>query len=145
MKKKGITLVAVALTAAALLAGCAGIKEADVPYASDMTENMLQGLNQNDYTVFSRDFSDTLKEGIDEAAFATMADMFSSTIGTYESKSFSQAADTTQNDVTYTVVVYKAKYTNETADVLVTVSFGGEGDSKKIEGVFFNSPKLRGE
>ncbi len=144
MKKKGLILVMAVLMAAALLAGCAGLKEAAVPYANDMAENMLQGLNQNDYTVFSRDFSDKLKEGIDEAAFATMVDSLS-VIGTYENKSFSQAADTTQNDVTYTVVVYKAKYTDETADVLVTVSFGGEEGSKKIEGVFFNSPKLRGE
>ena len=145
MKKRVLFLMMAALMAAALLGGCGGFKESDVAYADDMAENMLQGLSQNDYAVFSRDFSDTLKGGIDETAFAAMVEQISPVIGTYESKSFSQAADTTQNDVTYTVVVYKAKYSDEDADVLVTVTFGGEEGSKKIEGVFFNSPKLRGE
>lgn len=145
MKKRIFMLVAAVLMAAGVLAGCGGMKESDVAYANDMTENMLQGLSQNDYGVFSRDFSETLKGAIDETAFAAMADQITPVIGTYESKAFAQAADTKQNDVTYTMVVYKAKYSDEDADVLVTVTFGGEEGSKMIEGVFFNSPKLRGE
>jgi len=143
MRKRVLMLVLAALTAAALLGGC-GLKETDVPYAGDMAENLLQGLSQNDYAAFSRDFSDTMKSAIDEDAFATMVDQFSTTIGTYESKSFYQAANTTQNDVDYTVVVYKAKFSEED-EVLVTVTFSGDEGSEVVDGLFFNSPKLRGE
>lgn len=142
--KKGFSVLAAVLALAALLAGC-GIKEADVPYANDMAENLLQGLNQNDYAMFSRDFSDTMKTAIDETAFAAMVEQLSAAIGTYESKTFYQAADSKQNDVVYTIVVYKAKYTDEEDDVLVTVTFSGEDDNKVVDGLFFNSPKLRGE
>ncbi len=142
--KKGFSVLAAVLALAALLAGC-GIKETDVPYANDMAENLLQGLNQNDYAMFSRDFSDTMKTAIDETAFAAMVEQLSAAIGTYESKTFYQAADSKQNDVVYTIVVYKAKYTDEEDDVLVTVTFSGEDDNKVVDGLFFNSPKLRGE
>jgi outer membrane murein-binding lipoprotein Lpp len=164
--KRVLLLFGAVLTAAALLAGCGGMKETDevsqqtvvtdqetdqasqepdVSYADDMVENMLAGLNQNDYAVFSRDFSDAMKAAINETAFESMLELFISTIGEYENKHFYQAADTTQNGVVLTVVVYTAQYTQESGDVIITVYFGGEEGSKKIEGLYFNSPKLRGE
>ena len=166
MKKRIFMLFGAVLMAAALLAGCVGIKdsqepneetveasqetdeasqEPDMSYADDMVENMLAGLNQNDYAAFSRDFSDTMKAAINETAFTSMVELFGSTIGEYESKQFYQAADTTQDGVVLTVVVYTARYTEESADVIITVYFGGEEGSKKFEGLYFNSPKLRGE
>lgn len=143
-EKKVLGLLGTALAAAVLLAGC-GLAESDVPYASDMADNMMAGIETGDYAAFSRDFSDTLKEEMDEDAFAALSETLSSTVGAYESKSFYQAADSKKDDVVYTVVVYKAKFSDEDADVLMTVSFSGAQDSKKIEGLFFNSPKLRGE
>ena len=95
--------------------------------------------------MFSRDFSDKLKSAIGEDAFAAMVTQFGDIIGTYESKTFGQVANTTEDDVEYTVVVYKAKFSDENGDVLVTVSFGGEEGSRTVEGLFFTSPKLRGE
>jgi len=140
--KKGFSVLAAVLALTALLAGC-GIKEADVPYADDMAQNMMQGLKQNDYAMFSRDLSDTMKGAIDADAFAAMVDQLSATIGTYESMSFYQASNTKQNDVAYTSVIYKAKFSDEEGDVLVTVTFSGEEGSKVIDGLFFTSPKLR--
>jgi|AGTN01.2.fsa_nt_gi hypothetical protein len=145
MKKRVLFLLGAVMLLAALPAGCAGLKEADVPYADDMVDNMMAGVTQNDYAVFSRDFSDTMKSSIDETAFASMAESLTAAIGTYESKRFSQAADTTQDEVAYTVVVYQAQFSEEDADVLITVTFSGGEDDKKIEGLYFNSPKLRGE
>ncbi len=144
MKKRVLGLLGAALAAAVLFAGC-GLSESDVPYASNMVDNMIAGIETGDYAAFSRDFSDTLKKAMDEDAFAALAETLSSTVGDYESKSFSQAADSKKDDIDYTVVVYKAKFSNEDADVLMTVSFSGAQGSKKIEGLFFNSPKLRGE
>jgi hypothetical protein len=142
--RKVFLRLAAALAVVSMLTGC-GLKEADVPYASDMVENMLTGLSDNDYAVFSRDFSDTMKTAIDETAFADLEESITGVIGTFESKRFAQAATTTKDDVEYTVIVYKAAYTEEDADVLVTVTFSGDQGSEKIEGLFFNSPKLRGE
>ena len=144
MKKRVLMFVVAALIATALLSGC-GLKESEVPYADDMVENLLQGMEQNDYAMFSRDFSDEMKAAIDEDAFDAMVESFSTIIGAYESKSFYQAANTTQDDIVYTVVIYKAKFTDEEDDVLITVTFSGEEGSKVIDGLYFNSAKLRGE
>ena len=92
MIKRVLMFVVAALIATALLTGC-GLKESEVPYADDIVENLLQGMEQNDYATFSRDFSDEMKAAIDEDAFVTMVDQFSTTIGTYVSKSFYQGGE----------------------------------------------------
>ena len=74
-----------------------------------------------------------------------MEELIRTTIGTYESKTLYQAAETTHNGMDVTAVVYLAKFTDEDADVIVTVYFSGEAGSKKVELLYFNSPKLRGE
>lgn len=140
MKKNVLLVTMSVLLAAALLAGC-GTKEPD--YAGPMTENILSGIEQKDYTMFSRDFDDAMKAALPEDAFNSLVDLLSSKIGSYQSKSFGDATETTQSGVDMTVVIYKAKYTNETEDVLVTVTFSGKESSKKVSGLLFNSPKLR--
>lgn len=142
MKKNVLILTLSALLAAALLAGCAGKEPA---YAGSITDNILSGIEQKDYPMFSRDFDDTMKTALPEEAFNSLADLLSATIGSYQSKSFGDAAETTQNGVKIMTVIYKAKYSNEPADVLVTVMFSGEEGGRKVSGLYFNSPKLRGE
>lgn len=170
MKKNTCIIIAAVLLLCALLAGCsqnnaspsaspgtsAGasaavstaqnsgqVTEADVPYASDMVDNMLAGIKEKDYAKFSKDFTDTMKSAMKEDSLNQLADMLSSKIGDYESKTFGQAANVTQGGLAYTVIVYTAKYTKESGDVIITVSFIDNNGTKQIGGLNFNSPNLR--
>lgn len=135
------------LVITALLAGCGGsastgdvtLAEADVAYAEPLVDNMLAGIKDKDYAEFSRDMTDTMKSSMNEDSFNSLVELLASKVGEYESRSFGQAANTTQNGVQYTVIIYTAKYSDEPDDVLINVILSGE---KKIDGLYFNSPKL---
>ena len=96
MKKNVLIVTMSVLLIAALLAGCGGKEPA---YAGPMTDNILSGIEQKDYSMFSRDFDDAMKTALPEDAFNSLADLLGSTIGTYQSKSFGDATETTQNGV----------------------------------------------
>lgn len=119
------------------------LTEADVPYASDMVDNMLAGIKDKDYAKFSRDFTDTMKSALTEDKLDQLADMLESKIGDYESRTFGQAANVAQNGINYTVIIYTAKYTEESGNVIITVSFTDNNGVKQIGGLNFNSPNLR--
>lgn len=154
--KKILFVFAAVLTLSMMFAGCAAggspaqsgaqasagsgaLTAEDMAYAEPLVDNLLAGIKDRDYAVFSRDMTDLMKSAMTEDALGQLAD-FLSKIGEYQSRTFAQAANVTQNGVTYAVVIYTAKYSNEPGDVLITVTFTGD---KKIEGLNFNSPKLR--
>ncbi len=138
MKKLYLSVLIVLLIAAAF-AGCAG---SEPDYAEPIVENILASIDSGDYEAFSRDLGDTLKSAMTEDAFNSLKDLLDSKAGRYQQKSFRDAAQTTQNGIKMTVAVYTAKYSDEPGDVIVTVTFAGD-EQKKVEGLFFNSPKLR--
>jgi hypothetical protein len=121
------------------------LTEADVPYAGDMVENLLTGIREKDLAKFSRDLDDTMKSYYTESAFNDFVGLLETKIGDYESKAFGQAAKVTQNSVDYTVVIYAAKYSKESGDVIITVSFSDNNGVKQVAGLYFNSPKLRAQ
>lgn len=126
-----------------LLIGCSHkITESDVTYGSAITDNVLEGIKNKDYNKFTRDFSDTMKKAIPEQSFNSLADKLNTKIGDYSSKTFSGAAKNKKDNKEYTVVVYKAKYTKESGDVLITITFSDNNGKKAVDGLFFKSPNL---
>lgn len=137
-----IKALAVALTAVLgfSLAGCSGgLSESEVSYAGPALDNVLAGIKDKDLSEFSKDFDDTMKNIYTQEVFDDFVSLLQTKIGDYVSKTFGAAAPATENNVTYTKVIYKAKYTNETSDVLVTIVFDGQ---QKVTGLFFSSPNL---
>ena len=145
MKKNVFAMLLAICMLSVSLAGCGskGITESDVRYAGPMIDNVLAGIKDKNYAEFSRDFGDKVKDAITETSFNSLSDLLANKIGEYQSKNFGQAANTTQDNISYMVVVYKAKYTKESGDVLITMTFGDSNGVKKIEGLTFNSPNLR--
>lgn len=120
------------------LAACGGqLKESDVSYAGPILDNILDGIKDNDYAEFSRDFSDTMKSSMTQESFNSLADMLQTQLGDFKEKTFASAAATTQNNQNYTVVIYKAKYAKMTNDVQITVSFSDSNGTKLVEGLWF--------
>lgn len=139
-----VMILVMVLLAGALLSGCGKVlTESDVSYAGPMLDNLLSGIKDKDYSEFSKDFGPEMKTAMTEDAFNTLADTLSSKIGDYQSRAFGGATTQKSNGKDYTVVVYKAKYSSETADVMITVTIGDDNGNKTVDGFFMNSPNLR--
>lgn len=109
-------------------------------YSDPMTENLLLAIESGNYTEFSRDFDDAMKNALTLANFQQLATQFDSKIGNYipGSKAFIKGERTGNFIIAY----YKAEYTNEPAGVTVKVVFTSGNGPAKITGLWFSSPKL---
>lgn len=111
----------------------------DMTSINSMTENILQSLNNNDYAGFSKDFSDTLKNTITAHVFLSLHDLISQTSGKYLSKSTPKLYKTEELGVSYEVYDYPGEFEKESVFVAVSTN----PDSGKVEGILFDSEKLR--
>lgn len=147
MSRSQIPLLAVLVVLAAVLAcGCmsreavvSGEEAAEVlVYADPIAENVMQGFNEGNYTVYSRDFSPEMKQALDEAAFEQNREEVTSRIGLYESRSDPVVTETGD----YIAVTYRAAFEGEDGVALRFVFRKGDA-SHQLHGLWFNSPKLR--
>lgn len=137
--KKLLTLMIISVL---MLSGCSGKNKAEeqklVNDAEPLVENLMQGLNEENYTMFSRDFDDAMKKGMPEQSFKETDKFIKQKIGNYVSKNFWK----TQKSGKYTVFYYKMKFDNEPGEVLATISIDLTGTNPLVGGFYLNSPKL---
>jgi hypothetical protein len=107
-------------------------------YADAITEIMLKALNIGDYTSFSMSFNADMSERVTESVFQQLVAFYQQRIGGYKSKKLSDV--TVDGDKT--TVVYKAKFTQEPADVTVTIVFQKSSANVTVCDFWLNSPKL---
>ncbi|MGQ9759193.1 MAG: DUF3887 domain-containing protein [Candidatus Methanomethylicaceae archaeon] len=143
MTRKNVFLVLVALMVLAagtyILSLPPGIDEKRVKaYADIITEDVLIAMDEGNYTKFSKDFDSTMKSAMTEAVFNQTASMIRSKVGNYLSKEIWKV----EVQGNYTVVYYKARYTEE-GEVLVKIVFTEAGERHYVSGLWFDSPKLR--
>ncbi|MCC7566358.1 MAG: DUF3887 domain-containing protein [Methanomicrobiaceae archaeon] len=148
MKISWISLFAcLAVLLAVCASGCsttetvlAGEERAEVlAYAEPITDNLLQGFNEDNYSMYSRDFSSQMREELDEAAFRESREFIVSRIGLYLER---DDPVVTRNGE-YVAVNYRADFEHEQG-VAVRVVFLEDDESHQIQGLWFDSPKLRG-
>ncbi|PXF59483.1 MAG: hypothetical protein C4B59_11360 [Candidatus Methanogaster sp.] len=149
--ESGIVMCAVivaVIVAATISGGCmekSGVEVDDEvleevrEYADPVAENILMAMNEDDYAMYSGDFDQTMKNAMTEAVFDETNAAIRSKIGDYVSKEFWKAESKDQ----YTLVYYKAKFTDEPADVTVKVVFQELNGTMKVSGLWLNSPELR--
>jgi len=105
-------------------------------YADSETENILTSLNNNDYTGFSIDLDQVMKNAMPQTGFDKLYKQIQSTVGNYQSKEFGSVL--MQNNIL--TVKYHTGYSLEPGGVWVTISFDSD---QKVAGLYFNSPKLQ--
>jgi hypothetical protein len=105
-------------------------------YSDSETENLLESCNNNDYSGFSKDFNQTMKNATSPTKFGQLYSQMTSTVGEYQAKEF-EIVSTSSNIIT---VEYYTQYTLEPAGVWVSISFDS---NQKVAGLYFNSPKLQ--
>lgn len=98
--------------------------------ATELAENAMQGFASGDYAVWSRDWSQTMKNGINEAAFLAYRQEVSKVMGAYQSiESVTMAPSTTEGYVRWVVV---ANFENGQMEF----AFSFPQDGKLVEGIF---------
>ena len=100
-------------------------------YSESQTNNLLSGLNANNYTQFSRDFDDAMLNSVNQAAFTTLDTQIIGTYGKYISRE-TQGVQTLAGLVR---VVYQGKFEKDD-NIIILVVFHPDGDHK-ITGLFF--------
>jgi hypothetical protein len=136
LKAKSYSVVSLLIALSILATGCAAPKPAGLTdeQLTDVSENILQSINTNDYQKFVQDFSDQMKTAFTEDQFNQMRDLLKAS-GNY----LSQDAPSLSNNQGYAVYRFPCKYENE--NVYVTITFLIDGH--KVEGLFFDSNNLR--
>ena len=145
MKKRTIAglIAVVTIVAVVMFAGCVEKDQVDVDqvrkYADLITENILLGMSENNYSKYSEHFDQTMKNAMPEAVFNETNTLIKSKIGDYVSKQFWKVESKDQ----YTIVYYKARFTEEPEDVIVKVVFQEIMEEMEVSGLLLDSPKLR--
>lgn len=106
-------------------------------YAQEPAENLLEGLLARDYEQFSRDFSENMRQGMNEQAFADLLTMLDTKLGTYQTRNLI----TVLQDDNYSTLVYRLIYDMDN-EVSMRVVFDN-AEPHQISGLWFDSPKLR--
>ncbi len=107
----------------------------DVDKFNSIAENILQAFNNNDYSKFSEDFSEKVKNLMNEQSFQETKTLLDETSGKYISKS----EPTLVAYQEYKAFQYPCVFEKE--NVTLTLYF--TQDSYKIEGLTFDSENLR--
>lgn len=125
-----------------LLAGCAlnapaGTASISEQEAREIAEGALAALNAGDYEAFSANFSEVMREAMDEDSFRQLRDTLQETSGTYLSLSGPKLVKaSTPNAVGY---VYECEFEKEEVVMTHYYFVGGH----QVEGFFLTSPNLR--
>jgi len=134
-----VSMAGLALLGLVMVSACtapvlkpAGLTDEQV---STLTENVLQALNDNDYSGFTQDFSDAMKAAFSQDKFTQLRDLLQRTSGNYVSIG-KPALSNAQGYATYQ---FPCQFDREEVTVTITFKIGGD----KVEGLFFTSPNLR--
>lgn len=109
-------------------------------FADPITENVLLAMNEDNYSRFSQDFDEQMKNALHETQYRNTIPAIKAKIGNFISKDLVSV----ENKDGYTVVTYKAKFSLEPVDVIVRSVFSDKNGRKYISGFWLDSPKLRG-
>ncbi len=132
-----LTVLALLLT---LLAGCApkstpitgSDMDAVLAFSEAKTDNLLAGMNANDYAAFSKDFDKDMLNAMTQAQFDTLKKDRDAKLGLYISREVNSVVQTGD----FYAVIYDAKFEKDDA-VTVRVVFR-MAEPNEISGLWFN-------
>jgi hypothetical protein len=140
MKTKGILPILIAVLIFSLLSGCESKEttltgtdmEAILAFSEAKTDNLLAGMNANDYASFSKDFDQALSNAMNQSKFDTFKKDKDAKLGAYVSR---QVNSVTQSGAYY-AVIYDTKFEKDNS-VTMRVVFS-TADAHEISGLWFN-------
>ena len=142
IKAASIYFLVILALLASTLAGCAPqvVKvegaEADavLQYTESMADTVFAAINAGDYAAFTKDMDEQMKKAMPESSFTSMLKTLEK-VGKYQSRT----VDHIEKVQNYNVVVYNAKFEQDTVTVRLTFN---QADPHLVSGLWFTSPKL---
>jgi hypothetical protein len=117
----------------------AAAEETDVgDSATLIMDNILQGIYEGDYSLFSRDFAPEMKREQDREKFLQMQKTFQKTLGKLKSITYMGYYSQYGSVIT----LFKGKFAKEKDDVLIKLILGRSGEQVKVTGLWLDSPSL---
>jgi hypothetical protein len=125
-----ITILTIMLVAIPVFTGCGKVAE----YADPITENILTAMNNGDYASFAKDFDETMKKELSEAAFPDFLAAVNGSIGNYILGSKKITGVNIENNLT--TATYNADF-EQMEGVTVTVVFEKIDNKMTVVGLWF--------
>lgn len=107
--------------------------------ADQITENILQAMNNDDYARYSERFDEPMKRALPEDKFLEVNQALKKKIGIYLTKEYLSM----ETQGIYTIVLYKAQFSDEPEGVIVRSVFSGTDGNVYVSGFWLDSPNLR--
>lgn len=125
-----ITILVIVLAAIPVFTGCGKV----AAYADPITENILIAMNNGDYASFSKDFDETMKKELSEAAFPDFVAVVNGSIGNYIQDSKKITGVNSTNGLT--TATYEADFEGMEG-VTIDVTFKKIDNKMTVVGIWF--------
>jgi hypothetical protein len=106
--------------------------------ATTLIEDIIQGISDGDYSLYSRHFSKPMKESQTRENFLELQRSLQKTIGKFQSLQYLGYYAQHGNLIT----LFKARFSKDKDDVLIRLVMEGYGADSKVTGLWFDSPAL---
>ena len=136
MKRVFLVVIAIAVIAFAPHLGAAVIGTADEEVraiAQPILDDVLSGFAENDYTIFSRDFDQSMKQGLSEEKFIKTDRQLENSIGNCVNRKY--LGFLSQTNATETL--WKARFDKSDADVLIRLIISKKQNRYLVTGLWF--------
>jgi len=101
--------------------------------AEPILDNILEAFESNDYIKYSQNFDATLKESVSKKKFVEADRHFESFLGDYQSKEYLGFVVKGK----MSVVLWKARYSKSSDDVIIKLILSKRGDEVLVTGLWF--------
>ena len=115
-------------------------RDAVLAYSEPKADNELAALNAGDYEAFVKDYDETMLKATTPESFINLVSIISTKLGKYLSREVTAVTAVGDDAI---LVIYSARFENEEG-VTIRLIFQ-PGGNHLITGLWFDSPKLRGE
>jgi hypothetical protein len=106
--------------------------------ATMLIEEIIQGISEGDYVLYSRQFSQPMKESQTRENFLELQRSLQKAIGKFQSLQYLGFYAQHGNLIT----LFKARFSKDKDDVLIRLVIKGSATDSKVTGLWFDSPAL---
>lgn len=127
-------MIGVTVMCQAASAGVIGTTDSQVKaIAAPMLDDVLDGLKNNNYGQYAKDFDATLREVISKSEFIKVRGQIEETMGFCESKEY--IGFLVKGDMT--MALWKARFSKSADDILIKLIVTKRGDKYLVAGLWF--------
>lgn len=119
------------------------MSESEIATVNAVMDNLMQGIEEKNYEVFSRDFNEAMSAAFDENAFLAFAEDLTEKLGAPQSREVTLSSKIQQQGEAILTVVYEITYEKDPTPVKVTIQAQTKGDIVTLTGMSFDSPVLK--